>query len=68
MMGAIIPEQLGDFVGIRNLGAGFSPGSAYIESCRTGGASTGNLSTWRWVGTNHHMTKVVNDLANLHGS
>lgn len=49
------------------LGAGFSPGSAYIESCRTGSVSTGNLSTWRWVGTNHHMTKVVHDLANFHG-
>jgi hypothetical protein len=50
------------------LGANFSPGSAYIEECRSGSASTGNLTTWRWVGTNHHITKVVADLANLHGS
>lgn len=50
------------------LGAGFSPGSKYIECCRSGVAATGNLSTWRWVGTNHHMTKVVHDLANFHGS
>lgn len=49
------------------LGANFSPGSAYIEQCRNGQASTGNLSTWRWVGTNHHMTKVVHDLASFHG-
>lgn len=50
------------------LGASFSPGSEYIERCRSGEGATGNLSTWRWVGTNHHMTKVVHDLANLHGS
>lgn len=49
------------------LGAGFSPGSEYIERCRSGAAATGNLSTWRWVGTNHHMTKVVHDLASFHG-
>ena len=49
------------------LGAGYSPGSAYIEDCRSGTASTGNLSTWRWVGTNHHITKVVSDLAMLIG-
>jgi len=49
------------------LGAGFSPGSDYIDKCRKGSASTGNLSIWRWVGTNHHMTKVVHDLASFHG-
>jgi hypothetical protein len=49
------------------LGAGFSPGSEYIEHCRSGVAATGNLSTWRWVGTNHHMTKVVHDLASFYG-
>jgi hypothetical protein len=50
------------------LGPGFSPGSEYIERCRAGVEPTGNLSTWRWVGTNHHMTKVVHDLASFHGS
>jgi hypothetical protein len=49
------------------LGAGFSPGSEYIDRCCSGAAKTGNLSTWRWVGTNHHMTKVVHDLASFHG-
>ena len=47
------------------LGAGYSPGSAYIDDCRTGTVSTGNLSTWRWVGSNHHITKAVNDIATL---
>lgn len=51
----------------RFLGPGYSPGSDYIEACRAGTVSTGNLSTWRWVGTNHHITKVVNDLATLFG-
>ena len=49
----------------RYLGANYSPGSTYIDACRNGSASTGNLSTWRWVGSNHHITKVVNDLATL---
>ena len=48
------------------MGAGFSAGSEYVEQCRAGSASTGNLSTWRWVGTNHHMTKVVHDLASFY--
>lgn len=49
------------------LGSGFSPGSDYIEQCRDGIASTGSLSTWRWVGSNHHITKVVADLATMFG-
>jgi hypothetical protein len=49
------------------LGAGFSPGSDYIERCQSGAAKTGNLTTWRWVGTNHHIAKVVHDLASFHG-
>jgi hypothetical protein len=49
------------------LGPTYSPGSAYIEGCRAGTEKTGNLTTWRWVGTNHHITKVVNDLASLTG-
>lgn len=49
------------------LGSGFSPGSDYIEGCRDGTVGTGNLSTWRWVGSNHHITKVVADLATLYG-
>jgi hypothetical protein len=41
----------------------FSKGSEHIFDCAFAGASTGNLTTWRWVGTNHHMTKVLDDLA-----
>lgn len=49
------------------LGPSFSAGSKYIEDCRNGAVSTGNLATWRWVGTNHHITKVIHDLANFYG-
>lgn len=49
------------------LGPGFSKGSEYIAKCGAGSESTGNLTTWRWVGTNHHMTKVVSDLSSFVG-
>ena len=47
------------------LGESYSPGDKYIRECSEGTASTGNLSVWRWVGTNHHITKVVHDNANF---
>lgn len=48
-------------------GAGFSAGDAHIAACAAGTVATGNLSTWVWVSTNRHLTKVVADLASLHG-
>jgi hypothetical protein len=50
------------------LGVGFSAGSAYIGGCRAGTEKRGNPTTWKWVGTNHHITKVADDLARLNGS
>ena len=47
------------------LGPAFSKGDKYISDCAAGTASTGNLSTWRWVGTNHHLEKVARDVANF---
>ncbi len=47
-------------------GAGFSAGDAHIAGCAAGTVATGNLSTWVWVSTNRHLTKVVADLATLH--
>ncbi|MFN3817048.1 beta family protein [Brevundimonas sp.] len=47
--------------------SGFSAGSDYIRGCHAKTEKTGNLSTWRWVGTNHHITRVVDDLASFHG-
>lgn len=46
------------------LGPKFSKGDQYISECASGAGSTGNLTTWRWVGTNHHLERVVRDLAN----
>ncbi|WP_307513202.1 beta family protein [Brevundimonas vesicularis] len=46
---------------------GYSAGSDYIRGCYDKTEKTGNLSTWRWVGTNHHITRVVDDLASFHG-
>lgn len=43
----------------------FSKGSEYVHDCAAGTVSTGNLTTWRWVGTNHHMTKVLEDLSSF---
>lgn len=47
------------------LGPAFSEGDKYISDCSAGTAKTGNLSTWRWVGTNHHLEKVTDDVANF---
>jgi hypothetical protein len=46
-------------------GQTFSSGDEYIHECALGSASTGTLTTWRWVGTNHHLEKVVRDVASL---
>jgi Beta protein len=47
------------------MGSDFSWGDNYIAECAVGKASTGNLTTWRAVGTNHHLEKVVADIASL---
>jgi hypothetical protein len=49
-------------------GPSFSQGDKYISDCANGSANTGNLSTWRWVGTNHHLEKVAKDLANFYAA
>jgi hypothetical protein len=46
-------------------GAGFSWGDGYIHDCGNGQCGPGNATTWRRVGVNHHLTKVVNQVANL---
>ena len=50
------------------LGARFSEGGSHIKQCMQRRVSPGNPTTWRWVGTNHHIEKTVFDLANLNGS
>jgi len=46
-------------------GEEFSEGDKYINDCAHGAASTGRLTTWRWVGTNHHLEKVARDISSL---
>lgn len=46
-------------------GASFSTADAYIRKCALRRVKPGGLTTWRWVGTNHHIEKTVADLANL---
>jgi len=45
-------------------GSGFSWGDQYIQDCANGIVSHGNPETWRRVATNHHLTFVVDQLAN----
>lgn len=49
-------------------GKDYSYGDRYIYDCAYGNSSTGNAETWRKVGTNHHLTLVVNEIANFHAS
>ena len=49
-------------------GAGFSHGDKYIADCARGIGKTGNLTTWCMVGMNHHLKKVVADIASFFGS
>lgn len=49
-------------------GAGFSRGDEYIAQCAVRAVSRGNGRTWKRVGTNHHLTFVAGQVANLFGS
>jgi hypothetical protein len=49
-------------------GASFSYGDKYIADCAAMAESPSNLSRWKDVTINHHITTVVDDLATLFGS
>lgn len=49
------------------LGSEFSEGDTYIVECSEKKQSSGNLTTWKWVGTNHHIEKIIVDIANHYG-
>lgn len=49
-------------------GAGFSYGDRYIADCAVKAESPSNLSRWKDVAINHHITTVADDLATLFGS
>jgi len=46
-------------------GAGHCLGDEFIRKCATDKKKTGNLTTWRWVGTLHHLTVVADQLVEL---
>lgn len=46
-------------------GQKFSWGDNYIAECADGLTGPGNATTWRKVGTNHHLTLVVKEIAKL---
>lgn len=46
----------------------FSWGKEYIRQCANRRAKRGNLTKWVQVGTNHHIEKVVQDIANFYAS
>lgn len=49
-------------------GSTFSWGDEYILKCSNGNGKTGNLSTWRQVGTNHHIEKVTRCISSFYAS
>jgi hypothetical protein len=49
-------------------GRSFSAGDQWIDDRAQGSGNAGNYTTWRRVGTVHHITKVAQQLANLAGS
>lgn len=61
LCGSIVAS--GQFSGPR-----FSEGARYIDGCWRGTEKLGNQTTWKWVATNQHITRVVADLATLAGS
>lgn len=46
-------------------GSQFSWGDKYIQDCSDGMVGPGNATTWRKVGTNHHITLVTKELPKL---
>ena len=49
----------------RYCGASFSWGDGYIAQCAAGTVTSGNLTTWRAVGTNHHLAFVGRQIAKI---
>ena len=49
-------------------GESFCWGDNYIADCAHKAVGPGNMTTWRKVGTNHHLTLVSSQIANTHAS
>ncbi len=46
-------------------GASYSAGDKYIDDCAKKKVTSGNATTWRFVGVNHHVTLAVGQLSRL---
>ena len=46
-------------------GADFSAGDRAIQDCAERSSGPGNATTWRMIGTNHHLVTVIDQIANL---
>jgi hypothetical protein len=46
-------------------GEAFSAGDKLIFDCAHKTVKPGNLTTWKWVGTNHHMERLVEDISSF---
>lgn len=49
-------------------GSMFSWGDQIISQCGAGAGGTGNATTWRQIAITHHITFVLEQLANMTGS
>lgn len=49
-------------------GPDYSWGDRFVNQCATGQSGPGNATTWRKVGTNHHLTLVARQLASQRGA
>lgn len=58
-------EQIVSDTAFQFQGAAFSYGDDYIAKCAVKQEKPSNLTRWKNVGINHHITMVVNDLAKL---
>jgi hypothetical protein len=47
-------------------GKDYSWGDHYIADCASGRTGPGNATTWRKVGTNHHLTVVAQEIASTY--
>jgi hypothetical protein len=49
-------------------GPSFSWGDGYIQTCTNKNSKPGNATKWIQVGTNHHIEKVIRDIASFYAS
>lgn len=46
-------------------GSSYSAGDQYIHDCAKNKATSGNMTTWRFVGVNHHVTLAAEQISKM---